>query len=144
MYCRKTQNMTAFPVSSPQRGERVGESASLFKHRAAIAAVSSRQTTRGQTTPQRSREEGLLDGGDGWSRRVAGKVVKLEIMTGVISWRFILGQELAQCFGVASVEKPSTIHKKTTQHARLWQRGLTMLRWMELSSQSLATQQRII
>ena len=54
----------------------------------------------------------------------------LEIMTKIISWGFILGEELVQCFGVAPVEKPSTVHKKATHH------DLTLLRWMELSESS--------
>jgi len=61
----------------------------IFKHLAAIAAVSSRQSTRGQTTPQRSWEEGLLDGGNGWSRRVAERLWLLEIMTKIISWKIL-------------------------------------------------------
>ena len=60
-----------------------------FKHRAAFAALSSRQTTRGQPTPQRSREEGLLDGGNGWGRRVAERLWLLEIMTKIISWKIL-------------------------------------------------------
>jgi len=34
--------------------------------------VSSRQTIRGQTTPQQSLEEGLVDGGGGWSSGLLG------------------------------------------------------------------------
>ena len=60
-----------------------------FKHRAAFAALSSRQSTRGQPTPQRRREEGLLDGGNGWGRRVAERLWLLEIMTKIISWKIL-------------------------------------------------------
>ena len=51
--------------------------------------MSSRQTTRGQPTPQRRREEGLLDGGNGWGRRVAERLWLLEIMTKIISWKIL-------------------------------------------------------
>jgi len=84
-----------------------------FKHRAAFAALSSRQSTRGQPTPQRRREEGLLDGGKWleqkgcWEIVVAGNYDKNHLLENSRV------RDVFRNLFIQSCWKLSTVYKKT-------------------------------
>ena len=80
--------MPAFPVPVPSVVGAWGRARHFLSTEQPLLAEFPASNERTNTTT-RSREEGLLDGGGGWSKGLLRGLWVLEIMTKIISWKFI-------------------------------------------------------
>ena len=81
--------MPAFPVSVPNVVSAWEKARHFLSTGQPLLGEFQANNKRANITTRSLEEGGLLDGGGGWSRGLLGGLWMLEIMTKIISWRFI-------------------------------------------------------